>query len=220
MRLHLIAICVLLLTIPLASCDPEITEWNNSITSDDSLSFSLTNGVTATFNVITVSESVSNYNWWIDGSTVVNNNPTISKSWLNPFSHNVTVEAVTANGSVYLTWNPIVQRATAITTTETINETPYNDMMSSITDEDYEGFFSAITLSYIYAIGQMFFVVIIGLYYAMAWQNQESIIVPASVGLILGIVLFAFLPETFYVGALSLVLLSASAMIYNLYKER
>jgi len=219
--LPILCIVVVFLTACTASASPEITDWNNSITTDKEFVFALTNGVTATFNIITVSEAVTQYNWWVDDSVVVNNNPALSRSWTTPFIHNVTVETVTANGSAFLTWSPGVQRALAITTADQINETPYNEMLESMEgDGDFEQFFNAVTLPYIYAIGQMFFVFIWGSYFGMVWTRQQNIMVPASVGLILGIVLFAFLPETFYVGALSLVLLSASAMVYNLYKER
>jgi len=203
-----------------ALCEPIISSYTNTATNDDSLYPDVENGVATAF-LITVNESVTLYEWWSDGTPISNNWNSLPRTFTNPYYHNVTVKATTANGTVQMSWYPIVYRAVGITTAETINETPYDEMMGSIADDtDYVAFLSATVLPFTTVIGAMFYVLIWGIYFAMVWIRQESVYVPSVVGLIVGMVLFVFLPSNFAVAGTSLLVLSAAAAIFNLYKER
>ncbi|NOQ48866.1 MAG: hypothetical protein GQ576_07015 [Methanococcoides sp.] len=199
---------------------PSISSYSNTATNNNNLYPDVVNGATVTFSV-TVDEAVTLYEWW-DGSTqVTNNQDTFARSWTDPYFQNVTVKATTATGSVSMVWYPILYRAEAVTTAETIDETPYDTMMSSMEDQsDYISFLSATVLPFTGVIGSMFYVLVWGIYFGMVWIRQESIYVPSVVGLIVGMVLFVFLPSQFAVAGTSLLVLSAAAAIFNLYKER
>ena len=218
--LAILCIATLILSSHTALALPVISSYSNTVTNDDSLYPDVVNGATVTFSV-TVNESVTLYEWW-DGSTqVTNNQNTFARSWTYPYHQNVTVKATTASGTVQMSWYPVVYRAEAVTTAETINETPYDDMLSSMEgDTDYVAFLSATTLPFTSVIGAMFYVLIWGIYFAMVWIRQESVYVPSVVGLIVGMILFVFLPSNFAVAGTSLLVLSAAAAIFNLYKER
>ena len=180
----------------------------------------IVNGATTTFSV-TINESVTLYEWWDDGVQVTNDQNTFARSWTDPYYHNVTMQATTASGTVAMSWYPVVYRAVGITTGETINETAHDDMMESFEGEtDYVAFLSAVVIPYTTIIGAMFYVIVWGVYFGMVWIRQESVHVPSVVGLIVGVVLFVFLPSNFAVAGSSLLVLSAAAAIFNLYKER
>ena len=214
-----VAIAVLLLC-GTATAAPTITSYTNSVTNDGDIYPLVGNGVSVNFSIV-VSEAVTGYEWWIDDATVTNDEPYIVRSWTDTYYHNVTVKATTATGDVTLTWFPVVERATAITTTETINGTAYDNMMDSLEgDTDYIAFLSAMTVPFTNIIGAMFYVLIWGFYFGMVWIRQESVYVPSIVGLICGVVLFVYLPSNFAVAGTSLLVLSAASAIFNLYRER
>jgi len=218
--LAILCIATLILSSPVALCEPIISSYTNTVTNDDSLYPDVVNGATVTFSV-TVNESVTLYEWWTDGTQITNDQNTFSRSWTDPYHHNVTAKATTATGTVQMSWYPVVYRAVGITTAETINETPYDEMIGSMVDDtDYIAFLSATVLPFTTVIGAMFYVLIWGIYFAMVWIRQESVYVPSVVGLIVGMVLFVFLPSNFAVAGTSLLVLSAAAAIFNLYKER
>jgi len=199
---------------------PVISSYSNTATNDDSLYPDIVNGATVTFSV-TINESVTLYEWWDGNTQVTNDQNTFARSWTEPYYQNVTMKATTANGTVQMSWYPVVYRAVGITTSETINETAYNEMLGSFEDDtDYVAFLSATTLPFTTVIGAMFYVLIWGIYFAMVWIRQESVYVPSVVGLIVGVVLFVFLPSNFAVAGTSLLVLSAATAIFNLYKER
>jgi len=216
----ILCIALLILSSPVALSAPIISAYSNTATNDDSLYPDIVNGATVTFSV-TINETVTLYEWW-DGSTqITNDQNTFARSWTDPYYQNVTMKATTANGTVQMSWYPVVYRAVGITTAETINETPYDNMMASMEDEtDYVAFLSAATLPFTTVISSMFYVLIWGIYFGMVWIRQESIYIPSVVGLIVGVVLFVFLPSNFAVAGTSLLVLSAAAAIFNLYKER
>lgn len=204
----------------MALATPVISSYTNSVTNDNSLYPDISNNAWCTFTVV-INESVSGYEWWSDGTTLVNPTGNLNQRWTKPYYHNVTMKATTATGTVQMSWYPIVYRALAVTTAETINETPYNNMMASMEDDpDYISFLSSTVLPFTGVIGSMFYVMVWGIYFGMVWIRQESIYVPSVVGLIVGMVLFVFLPSQFAVAGTSLLVLSAAAAIFNLYKER
>ena len=214
-----VAIAVLLLC-GTATAAPTITSYTNSVTNDGDIYPLVGNGVSVNFSIV-VSEAVTGYEWWIDDATVTNDEPYIFRSWTDTYYHNVTVKATTATGEVSLTWFPVVERSTAITRTETINGTAYDNMMDSLEgDTDYIAFLSAMTVPFTNIIGAMFYVLIWGFYFGMVWIRQESVYVPSIVGLICGVVLFVYLPSNFAVAGTSLLVLSAASAIFNLYRER
>lgn len=218
--LAILCIAAFILSSHTALALPVISSYSNTVTNDDSLYPDVANGATVTFSV-TINESVTLYEWW-DGSTqVTNNQNTFARSWTDPYYQNVTMKATTANGTVQMSWYPVVYRAVGITTAETINETAHDDMMESFEDDtDYISFLSATVLPFTSVIGAMFYVLVWGVYFGMVWIRQESVYVPSVVGLIVGVVLFVFLPSNFAVAGTSLLVLSAAAAIFNLYKER
>ena len=192
-------IAILFLIPSTALAAPSISSYSNTATNDDNLYPDVDNGVTVTFS-ITVDEAVTLYEWW-DGSTqVTNDQNSFARSWTGPYYQNVTVKATTASGDISMVWYPVVYRALAVTTAETIDETPYNSMMVSMEDDpDYISFLSAVVLPYTGVIGSMFYVLVWGVYFGFVWIRQESIYVPSVVGLIVGMVLFVFLPSQFAV---------------------
>lgn len=196
------------------------TDWNNTVTNDHSLYPVINNGVSVTFSVVP-SSPVTQYYWYVDGTNVSNNASSLAHSWTSPFSKNVTVVATTATDTVVLSWYPTIHRAIGITTSDTINDTAYDDVLESMEDDtDFQGFILASTTPFTAVIGGMFFVIVWGMYFVMSWIRQENIMIPSIVGLILGAVLFVYLPSEFAMAAKTLLLLSASGALYTLYKER
>lgn len=216
----ILCIALLFLMPSTALAAPVITEYTNGATNDDSLYPDIDNGANTLFAVV-VNESVTLYEWWVDGTKTTDVDAFTFATFTDPYYHNVTVKATAVSGTVQMSWYPVVYRADAVTTAETINETPYDDMIGSMADDtDYIAFLSATVLPFTTVIGAMFYVLIWGIYFAMVWIRQESVYVPSVVGLIVGMVLFVFLPSNFAVAGTSLLVLSSAAAIFNLYKER
>lgn len=202
------------------SAAPAITDWNNTETNDQDLYPVIENGVSRNFE-ITTNETITTYTWIVDGSNVSNNYDNLSRSFTIPYTHNITVTATNPNGSDSLTWFPQIERAIGITTSETANETAYNNMLTAFEDDtDYQGFLLATILPYENVLGAFIWVFIWGSYFVIAWMRQENILNASIVGLIVGVILFAYLPEDWSVSAVPLIILGATATIFSLYRER
>lgn len=220
MKRLILSILLLSFLIAPVTAAPAITDWTNTETNDQDLYPVIANGVSRNFE-ITTNETITTYSWWVDGSSVSNNYDNLSRSFTSPFVHNITVRATNPNGSDSLTWFPQIERAAGITTSETANETAYNNMLTSFEDDtDFQGFLLATMLPYENVVGAFIWVFIWGSYFTIAWMRQENILNASIVGLIIGVILFAYLPEDWSVSAVPLIILGATATIFSLYKER
>ncbi|MCL7475935.1 MAG: hypothetical protein SCH39_11630 [Methanosarcinales archaeon] len=100
-----------MVVLPASAASPEITSWYNDKTGNEDLNITINTSEIISFNV-TVNQSIDIWNWSIDDVEVLNNNyDNFSKSWVNPGTVNVSVNATNnTNGtSSTITWKITVK---------------------------------------------------------------------------------------------------------------
>lgn len=220
MKKQILFLFIVLCIVDNAIAAPSITTVTNSKTNDDSTYVLVEYQETVTYN-ITTNESITTYYWWVDNTSISNNFSDLSYSFVRPFYHNITVQAENPNGSVMFSWSPQCERQLAVTTSDLASENATDAITDSIEDNtDFPAFLAASLIAYEQIFGALIWVFIWGSYFVMAWTRQESILNVSMVGLIVGIVLFTYLPEDWSATAIPLILLGATATIFSLYKER
>ena len=209
---------MLILCIP-SNAAPSFTTWDNS---KDGTGYYpvVADSESITFNV-TADEVITQYYWYKDDVLVSNDWDNYTTSWASPFTKNISVIATSASGNTsMLTWNPVVNRAVATTTPETINETPHTDMLTAVGNDDFEGFFGSVSDIFTNVMGTVFYLALFGIYFVMVWIRQEGVSMPMVLLFSLGTVLLGFVTESFVQGILALVVICATAVFYSLFKER
>ena len=215
--LYCIVATLLILCIP-CNAAPGWSDWNNS--KDNSTYYpNLNYSESIQFNV-TADEVITGYHWWKDGVVISNdwNNYTTS---FTSGTHNISVIATSASGNTsMLTFRPVVYREVAVATVGSINETPYADMMVAVDENDFEGYFGAVTNVFTNVMGSVFYLLLFGIYFVMIWIRQESASMPMVLGFVLGAVLLGYVTESFVQGGIVLLVIGATAVFYSLFKER
>lgn len=176
-------------------------------------------GDSQTFTV-TATESIDTWEWYVNGVVqgVDSNSHTVT--FTDPGQNNVTVTATNTNGVDSYSFYPYVHRQIATGDTEKIEETYYDDIIQSVEDNNFESFFKAITMPGVAILGSFYYLFIIGLPAYMIWNRQQSLLLPSVVALVAGGILLPFMPEPYVKFMQLCVVLSASAVLWALYKDR
>lgn len=181
-------------------------------------------GSNITFSIVT-NETIITYHWFVDDINQTNNFDNLTASWIERGQKNVTVWGTNANGSTGLiTWRPYVktEMATGADEVAKAKVDGYDNLINeiSIDNPDFEKILYSLSEPYTAVVGDIFFVVLWGLPMIMLWIRQESILIPAMYGLIMGGLLLAFLPASFAATASAMIVLSVMGILYMFYKER
>lgn len=200
---------------------PELDDWTNSITDDNSLHPVVDNAQSVTLTA-NATEAITSWTWYIDLVLQSNNYDNITTSFTDPFQHNVSVIATNAAGSTaMLTWYPVVHREMSTTHVEMLNESGYNRVLGSFEgDTDFEEFISASVVPYTIPFGRLFFLFIFGIYFVMIWMRQEKSIVPVVLAFSIGGILLGMISEDFAGTAVLFIIIGGMGVMYSLYRER
>jgi len=204
-----------------ANAAPTITSWSNDITGDNS-EYPVVNHLQFINMNVVADEAIVTWTWYVDDVDTLHNYDNASVSFSSPFNHNVSVIGTNAGGSTQMiTWYPVVCRELATEPVEMLNETAYDNILTSFSDDtDFEEFLSASTLPYTLVIGRLFFLIVYGVFFAMLWIRQESSIIPIVLGFSVGGLLLGFVSEDFAQTAVLFIIIGAMGVLYSVYRER
>lgn len=173
----------------------------------------------ATSQQFAASMPAATYQFYMDGSLKQDSaSNTYTTSWTASGQHNVTVVAST--GESY-TWFPWVYRelADASDSTEKL-EHAFDDLEAGVENDDYSRFIDGIGSPYIAVMGGMYYLIVLGMPFFMIFRRQENLLIPSIVGLISGAVLLGMMPEDYKLYLQAGILMSATATMWTLYRER
>lgn len=135
--------------------------------------------------------------------------------------YNVSVIASDASGSSnMISYNVITERTVATTKTDEFDEDNYNNIIEDVENEDYEGLMLDSTVPFTDSIGRLFFLILFVLPFGLMWFKQQSLTIPVVLGLILGSLLIAFIPEQYKNIILVAIALSYGYNLYMITRER
>lgn len=224
MKRFIILLLVGLMCINVASAiPPVISVYNNSISGTNMFPHQAVN-TNIIFNA-SANQVITTWNWYTDDVNQANNNPSLTETWTTSGYKNVTVWGTNINGdSNHVTWNPIieVQRSTIAQIEPTISEAAYNNLTSSLDSDspDFVRFLQSNAEPYTGLIGNLFYLFIYILPIVIMWVRQEKALIPAGLGIILGVVILPFLPESFIIPAVMFLVITTMGVLYSLSKER
>jgi hypothetical protein len=213
---------ILMLFCGVCSGSPVIT--SHTVGGEDTQFPIVNNGQDVGYTIMT--DVAADYYITIDGTITSTgttsgpvNSASVIKSFTEPYYHSITF-TLNDSGDEY-TWYPNVRRETSSSSVEYANETSMEQLQDSLSDStDFEGTISSSTIPYTTIIGPMFFVAVWGMYFGMAWIRQQNVTIPSIVGLVVGVTGFMFFPSDFMGASISMILVSITALLYNMYKER
>ena len=221
MRKQLSFILFLLLLIPAVVAVPTITVYNNSISDDSYPNIAVNNAIK--FNA-SANGVITSWHWVVDGVDQSNNYNNLSKSWTTPGYKTVIVSATSGTGtSANITWNPIIlPDSTTITTLDSIDTTSFDNLTGSFSGSSFNlsRFLGAVTTPFTNNIGDLFYVFLYILPLLIIWVRQEKALIPAGIGIILGIIVFPSLPPQYLIPAGMFIVITFVGVIVSITKER
>ena len=214
---------ILLAYCAVAAGTPDITTYTNSVDTNNMYPV-VGYGSSITFYA-TANETITTWTWYKDGADQSNNYDNLTTSWPSKGYKTVNVTGTNANGtSLPITWNPYVkmEMAGAGDTISDMDETGYDNLMLGLEGDslDFEVMLWGITEPYQVVVGNMFFAILFGIPMVMFWIRQASLIIPSVFGIVLGAVMFSFMPSSFAATASAIIIMSILATLYTFYKER
>lgn len=211
----------LILLIPFAGAVPTITVYNNSISGDSYPNVAVNTAIK--FNA-SANEVITSWHWFVDGVNQSNNYNNLSKTWTTPGYKTVTVSATSGTGtSANITWNPVIlPDSTTITTLDPIDTTNFDNLTDSFSGSSFNlsRFLGAVATPFTNNIGDLFYVFLYILPLLIIWVRQESAIIPAGIGIILGIIAFPSLPPQYYIPAGMFMVITFVGVIFSITKEK
>lgn len=206
-----------------AAGTPDITDYNNSIDTNNLYPVVSYNGNIQFYAI--ANESITLWVWHIDGVNQSHNYDNLTAAWAAKGYKTVNVTATNTNGTTLpITWNPYVkmEMGGAGDTITDMDEAGYDNLMAGLEGDspDFELVLWAVTEPYQTVVGNVFFLILFGLPMMMFYLRQNSLIIPATFGIILGVVLFNFLPSSFAATASAIVVMSILGTLFSFYKER
>ena len=102
----------------------------------------------------------------------------------------------------------------------TINQSAYNASKDAITNLNLESFLSATMSQYTGVLSNYVYLFIWGIIFMMIWIRQRSITIPSTIGLILGGIVIAMLPEQYQFIAQFMIAMGGFALLYVMFGER
>ena len=108
----------------------------------------------------------------------------------------------------------------ATTGLDNLDEEPYDELQTAIDDYDFTAFVVALSLPYVNIMGNIFFLLLFGMPFMMAWIRQQAVIIPVIWGIILGSTIELFLPQEYGLIAKLILVLSILGIFYLVFKER
>lgn len=173
----------------------------------------------ATTQQFAASMPAATYQFYVDGTLKQDGaGNSYSTSWITSGQHNVTVVAST--GESY-TWFPWVYRETADASDSTTKlEHAFDDLEEGIENDDYSTFIAGIEAPYIAVMGSMYYFIVIGMPFFMLFRRQENLLIPSIIGLITGAMFLGMMPEDYKLYLQAGILMSATATMWTLYRER
>jgi len=101
-----------------------------------------------------------------------------------------------------------------------MNETGYDDMMGSIGDTvDVGGFIDSLFFGMFGSYLDVGYLLLVGGVFYLMWYDHKSLLLPSIIMLILGQVLFTFVPESIVMYVKLFALLGLSAVLIKLYRD-
>lgn len=202
---------------------PVITVYNNSISGTDMFPHQQINMIIR-FNA-SANQAITTWVWYTDNVNQSNNVSSLNESWATPGYKNVTVHGVNAQGqSNSITWNPIIERSKSNSThvQPTISESSYTNLTASLDGDSFDvvAFLQANAEPYTGLVGNLFYIFVFVLPLVIIWVRQEKALIPAGLGLIVGVVALPFLPESFFLPAIMFLVLTVIGVLYSISKER
>lgn len=135
------------------------------------------------------------------------------------YNVSVTAQDITGNSNT-ITFNVVTERTITTTKAELFDESGYNSIMSHIQDEDYEGLMADSTVPFTDLVGRLFYIALFLLPFGLMWQKQQRLTIPVVLGLTLGTLLIAFIPETWKQFIVVAIATSYAVNLYMLTRER
>jgi uncharacterized membrane protein (DUF485 family) len=220
MLLFVIGFIILVLLCNNAACTPQITNATNSQTGTH-LYLYPNYGDTVIFTA-EANETITTWTWHANEYDQFNNHPTYSLLYTDFGYHNVSVYGTNAGGNTNtIIWIVWVNRELRDTHAENVDETAYNMLQDSISDEpSFHALMRAISHPYTSALGLIFYLFLFGLPLLMMYIRQDSMTIPATLMFIIGGVIIAMLPAQWQIITGALMGLALFGMLYKLYKER
>lgn len=202
---------------------PTLTIINNTYNNGTgSYGIFLNSGQSITFNVANISNVIT-WNWYVDKVLQSNNNSAFTTSFSSGSYHYVQVNATNINGtSNTLIWGVNVYPAMAVSSQkiQSLNESPANDLQTAISQKSFTGIIAAPIKIYTNLLGLGFYAFLWFLVFVMMWLKQQSINIPATVGIIFGGLLITFLPPAYQLISQVLIVFGIFAVIYVFFKGR
>lgn len=223
MRTVLILFAVFLFISSASAVAPTITIYNNSVSGTNMFPHQQIN-TNIRFNA-SADQVITTWVWFTDGVNQSNNFPSLNESWATPGYKNVSVSAINGNGqSNMITWNPIIERlkSNSSQVQPTISESSYTNLSGSFDGDSFDvvAFLQANTEPFTGLVGNLFYVFVFILPLVIIWIRQEKALIPAGLGMILGVIALPFLPESFLLPAVMFLVLTFIGVMYSISKER
>lgn len=204
-----------------ANAAPLIISWSNNITNDDDM-YPVPNYEQTVAFTVSSDEPITTWTWYRDSVTLTHNYDNLSTSFNSAHHHNVSVTGTNVNGTTQMvTWYPIVHRELATEHVELLNESGYDNLLTSFQDDtDFETFLESAFIPYTIVLGKLFFLLIFGAYFGMLWVRQEKSVIPIVLGFSIGGLLLGFISEDFAQMAVLFLIVGAMGVLYSIYRER
>jgi len=115
---------------------------------------------------------------------------------------------------------------------DTIDDSAYYALLNALVGQTFEGpinesaepdfieFGKSVTIPYTNILGSLFFVIFFGAFFIMMWLRQGNIMIPSTIGIIVGGVLLKYAPAEFRLPAILFISFNIFGIIYTLLKER
>lgn len=223
MKLLLILFTLFLLIGSASAVPPVITLYNNSVSGTNMFPHQQIN-TNIRFNA-SADQVIVTWVWYTDNVNQSNNASSLNESWATPGYKNVTVWGSNSNGeSNHITWNPIIERLKSNSTQvqTTISESSYTNLTASLDGDSFDvvAFLQANAEPFTGLIGNLFYLFVFVLPLVIIWIRQEKALIPAGLGIIVGIIALPFLPESFLLPSVMFLVITVIGVLYSIYKER
>lgn len=224
MRILLIFLTLFLLISSASAVAPVITVYNNSVSGTDMFPHQQIN-TNIQFNA-SANQTITTWSWFTDTVNQSNNASSLNETWATPGYKNVTVWGINALGesSNHVTWNPIIERLKSNSShvQATISQSSYTNLTASLDGDSFDviTFLQANAEPFTGLIGNLFYLFIFVLPLVIIWIRQEKALIPAGLGIIVGVVALPFLPESFLLPAVMFLVITVIGVLYSISKER
>lgn len=202
---------------------PTITVYNNSVSGTNMFPHQQIS-TNIQFNA-SADQAIVTWTWYTDNVNQSNNFSSLNETWTTPGYKNVTVWGTNGNGeSNHITWNPIIERlkSTSAQVQPTISESSYTNLTASLDGDSFDviAFLQANAEPFTGLIGNLFYVFVFVLPLVIIWIRQEKALIPAGLGIIIGVIALPFLPESFLLPSVMFLVITVIGVLYSISKER